>query len=463
MKKENTRKNLIPPSVYRISEMTQMIVKETPIGTNLGLYDGLMTMMGGHLLSSRGALVPALDQAGLERARVKRSWQAMAHGAWDVNELLKELHEEVIAEGRWQAMTVDGYRVKALDTVGFFRPKLKGCRTKHYDSQANRALPAMGFGILADIGKVGEQPVSMSRQIVRATGRASSEEGLMAHLARETSALLNEQDLTTADRKFSPLKMLHGGHKRLVLRRPKNMTMRRAAPPAYKGVGRKPTRGDVVRPLPRTHDGKLIPATPPDAAQQWKHTEVKDGQPREITLHAKVWSNLRLPPQKNWTKTETQLAQRTAWTVITVKHPDFKEPLVILLNMDLSPQHAYQVVRGRWGIEQPPLIAKQLLGTHRQFVHAKDMCFRLPELSLLAAGILVHVAATQPAQPTGWWDRHPQPTAGRLRRRLSKVGFLDLPRLDQLREKHSRTDHLPTGFNAALAARRTRRGNVSEN
>lgn len=440
-----------------------MIVKEAPIGTNLGLYGGLMTMMSGHLLSSRGALIPALDQARLTREQSRRVWQAMAHGAWQVNDLLNALHEHVKAAGAWQPATVGEYTVKALDTVGFFRPRLKGCRTTHYDSRADRALPAMGFGLLADIGKVGEQAVSLTRQVVRASGKASSEEGLMAHLAQETSRLLNSHDLTTADRKFSPLTLLKAGHKRLVLRRPKNMTMRRAEPPAYRGVGRKPTQGAVVRPLPRTHKGKRIPATPPDATHEWEHVEVRHGRRRVVRLKAQMWHNLRLPPQSGWSRAEKQLAQRTAWTVIAVKHPDFDEPLVILLNLDLSAEQAYQVIRSRWSIEQPPLVAKQLLGTHRQFVHAAEMRYRLPELSLLGAAILTYTAAAQSAHPAGWWDRQPQRTAGRLRRQLSKVDFRELPRLDQLREKRSRTDHLPTGFHAALAATRVRRSQISEN
>lgn len=72
---------------------------------------------------------------------------------------------------------------------------------------------------------------------------------------------------------------------------------------------------------------------------------------------------------------------------------------------------------------------------------------RLPELALLAGSILSFLAATLPAQPTGFWDRHPQRTPGRLRRVLQGLPFpqsYSLP--PPLRKKASVTDHLPKGI-----------------
>lgn len=437
------------PAVAETLELTQLIVMDQPIGTNLGLYYGLLTLQGGHLLASRGALIPALTAAGLDRQTTKRTWQALAEGCWQGNELLANLATQVHADTRWRPLQVGAYHVKALDTVGFFRPKLHGCQTKHYDSQADRALPAISLGLCADLGRVGDQPVAVPVHLTRATGRASREEALMARLAREAAQAITEQDIVTADRKFSPLTLLHAGIRQLVLRRPKNMTMRRADPPAYCGRGRKPEYGHVVRPLPRTHGKHTLPATLPDT--EWEWTQVERG--RTFQLKAQIWFNLRLPIQKRWSRAERELARHTPWTVMVIQHPSYDTPLVVLLNLALEPAQAYQVVRGRWGIEQVPLVAKQLLGTHRQFVHADEMRFRLPELAVVAAGILTYTAACHTPLPTGWWDRRPRPTAGRLRRQLAKVDFQAQPRLGQLREKHSATQHLPVGFNAALALR----------
>jgi hypothetical protein len=70
----------------------------------------------------------------------------------------------------------------------------------------------------------------------------------------------------------------------------------------------------------------------------------------------------------------------------------------------------------------------------------------LPELDILAGSILSFLAATIPAIPTGFWDRKPKRTPGRLRRSLlgkpfPKDGILS----GQFREKKSVTAHLPKG------------------
>ena len=102
--------------------------------------------------------------------------------------------------------------------------------------------------------------------------------------------------------------------------------------------------------------------------------------------------------------------------------------------------------RDRWPVEGLPLWAKQMLGAARQFVFAPESRQRLPEIALLAGSILAYTAATHPALPTGFWDRAPQPTAGRLRRVLAQVHFQDLQGLpQQLRKKPSPTAHLPKG------------------
>jgi hypothetical protein len=109
----------------------------------------------------------------------------------------------------------------------------------------------------------------------------------------------------------------------------------------------------------------------------------------------------------------------------------------------------FQLYLDRWPVEEVPLVCKQLLGLQRQFVFAAAARFRLPALGLIAANILAHLAAGLPALPTGFWDRQPRRTPGRLRRVLSQAGFpKEYPLDGQLREKHSVSAHLPKGVAA---------------
>jgi hypothetical protein len=95
-------------------------------------------------------------------------------------------------------------------------------------------------------------------------------------------------------------------------------------------------------------------------------------------------------------------------------------------------------------------------GAHRQFVFAPESCFRLPELSLLAGSIQTYLAATWPPIPTGFWDRAPKCTPGRLRTWLARTTFSDLLPLvpGRIRKKPSVTIHLPKGIHAHRRSKR---------
>ena len=105
------------------------------------------------------------------------------------------------------------------------------------------------------------------------------------------------------------------------------------------------------------------------------------------------------------------------------------------------------------------MVAKQMLGLHRQFVFAPESCQRLPELAMLVGNILSYLALVLPPIPTGFWDRRPQKTTGRLRRVLARSEFPQVA-LNQgsIRKKNSVTAHLPKG----IAAHRRQKQSPSE-
>ena len=68
---------------------------------------------------------------------------------------------------------------------------------------------------------------------------------------------------------------------------------------------------------------------------------------------------------------------------------------------------------------------------------------------MLVSNVLSYLALVLPTMPTGFWDRFPQKTTGRLRRRLARTHF---PKVAlnhrQIRKKNSVTAHLPKGIAA---------------
>ena len=126
-------------TVYRISTMLSSVLQEVPVGTNLALFHLLWTLLSGRLLTSRGAVVPALADFGLPAPAVRRAWAALAYGDWECGALLARWRALVLAAGQWQPRCHGGYRPVAADLVGFFRPRLQDCPTTHYSSPAGKA------------------------------------------------------------------------------------------------------------------------------------------------------------------------------------------------------------------------------------------------------------------------------------------------------------------------------------
>jgi hypothetical protein len=419
--------------LYRINSFLSHVVADVPIGTNLGLFHLLWMLVSGHLLQSRGAVIPGLAAFGLPAAAVRRAWAALAYGHWRTAVLLAAWQQVIQGDGHWQAHRHGGYRPVACDLVGFWRPRLHGCPTKHYCAAAGKALPAISLGITARVGGVGSQRLAVPCLVVRADAEAPGDPALQRQLLQHTQGLLAPDEALVTDRGF-PLAQLHEARiTQYVSRAPSNFTARRACPSPYCGKGRRPTKGPLVRPLPRTYKGRTIAATPPDRRETWQ-----GGTPEApYIVSAQYWDHLVLPDAPPGAPT---------FTCMVIRDPRFADPLVLNTPLPLSGAQAQAMYRDRWPVEGLPLWAKQMLGAARQFVFAPESRQRLPEVALLAGSILAYTAATHPALPTGFWDRAPRPTAGRLRRVLARVHFQDLQGLpEHLRKKQSPTAHLPTG------------------
>lgn len=389
-------------------------------------------LVSGALHDSRGALFPALHSIGLTDAAVRRAWAAFRYGDWAIEAMLLTWQVHVEGQTHWQAQRYAGYSVKAVDITAYWRPTLKGLKSQHYDAQADRALPAVVFGLVGRVGRVGEHRMALLTNLIRADLSDPSETAVQTQLLKQVALGLADDEMPVFDAGFKPKALQEAGLPRFVVRLAKNFTARRNFLPEYSG-GRPPEYGELVRPLARCYNGKQIEATMPDRTETW--------QQHDLEFRAECWDDLVLTELK-------PSADHKTFTVAAIYDPRFEEPSLLACPLKLSGADLQGLYYDRWPIEQLPLAAKHMVGAHRQFVFAEESCYRLPELSLLAGSIQTYLAATLPPIPTGFWDRQPKSTPGRLRRWLARTTFSDLPPLTQgrIRKKASVTDHLPKGI-----------------
>lgn len=381
-------------ALYQTIQALEQVVKNLPVGTNLALLHLMWAIINGSFLKSRGAVHSALAEAGFNKEEIRRSWQALRHGTWSIGELIGQWRELVLSEGKWQKREYEGYRPLAVDITTFWRPRLAGWGGKFFHRLANRAVKGVGFGVITQIGEVERQRLPLLKRIIRVKQKDESEAQLKASILRQVSLYLDAGEVFVHDAGMSVREAQTAGIPRFVIRLAVNCTGRRNRLPPKKKRGRRSEYGDKVRPLPRQRKGgSLIPATTPEVTARFGYA----GR----TIQAQGWHNLVRSDQK------VVQAQQT-FSIWVFVDPLYLDPLVLATNLSASAETILRLYLDRWPVEQPPLVAKQMLGLQRQFVFAPVSCMRLPELALLTGNILTYLAAILPPLPTGFWDRHPK-------------------------------------------------------
>jgi len=350
-------------------------------------------MLNGSFLSSRGAIFPALQASGFDEQMSRRSWSAFRYGSWTIEKLIEVWRRHVLSEGQWQSHRYEGYRPLAVDWTAFWRPQLKGWAGKMFNGLANRALPGVGFGVVVDVGHVGEQRLPLLHRILRIEGEDISESGLKKKTLQWVGLELAEDEIAILDAGVKVSQCRDAGIERFVLRLASNCTGRRNFLPKRNKRGRPREKGEIVRPLARTRKGNTIAASKPDLQLSFTW------QGREIQVHG--WQDLVSSDLKPDPDHDT-------FDIWVFFDPAYQDPLVLATNVALKPESVFALYLDRWPVEQVPLAAKQMIGLHRHFVFAPQSCLRLPELALLAGNVLTYLAAVLPAMPTGFWDRHPK-------------------------------------------------------
>jgi len=408
------------------------LTKDLPVGTNLALLQFFWMLVSGALLPQRGALFPALQAIGLSEDATRRAWAAFRQGAWQTAIILRLWQAQIEGLPDWQVHRHEGYRAITVDVTAFWRPALRTCPSKHYHPAANRALPAVIFGVVGAVGQIGGQRLACPLAFERVHPKDPSEGRLWQILLRWVRRHLAAEDVAVMDAGVKLADVHAAELENYLLRLATNFTAHRSKPAPYRGKGRRPVYGEKIRPLERSYKGKTIAASSPDQVETWAENGV--------AMRAEIWEDLSLPGV-------TPGPQAKTFRVYAIYDPAYTTPWLLATPLKLKAATVKAMYQDRWPVEQIPLAAKQMVGAHRQFVHADESIQRLPELALLAGSILSYLAATAPLAPTGFWDRQPKRTPGRFRRMLMGKPFpqsYPLPR--QIRKKASVTGHLPKGI-----------------
>jgi hypothetical protein len=363
---------------------------------------------------------------------IRRAWAAFRGGVWQTAVVLKLWQVQITGMPGWQVHRHEGYRVVGVDTTAFWRPTLHKCPSKHYHPGAQRALPAVVFGIVGEVGEIGGQRIACPRTFERVHPKDPSESRLWSDLLRHLKKTLAVDEIVVVDAGVKVSDLQEAQIERYVLRLATNFTARRNVLPEHLGKGRKPVYGQRIRPLERRYKDKTLAKSLPDREETWSEAE--------RLMRAEIWEGVVLPDV-------TPNEQAKTFNVYAIYDPAYPTPWVLATPLKLKATTVKAIYQDRWPVEQIPLAAKQMVGAHRQFVYADESIQRLPELALLAGSILTFLAATAPLAPTGFWDRQPKRTPGRFRRSLMGKPFpYSYPLPVQLRKKTSVTAHLPKGF-----------------
>ena len=457
---KTTQSNTPTQADYRILSLIEQMMAVVPKGTALGLCDLISAMLSGYFIESGGAVMPAVDlflrqevaDEAERTARSRRAAKALTYGSYNLKELIDKLREIVQAEGIWQPIIIQGYRIMPVDGTAYRRAAVKKLKSKAYFSDTNRAVPAEPIGMIGIVGKVNEQRIALLKNVVVTDVKTNDSVADKKALYRLVEGCQEEDEISVFDAGFRLVEAAEAGIERCLMRLATNCTFGKTVgeiPERTAAKGPTPTqyKAEIVRPLERTHGENTIPAHPADEI-----CSITDELGEEIVVH--IWQRVYFLERHLKKVQEGKKAglRQMPIKVMAIYHPAYDKPLLIgTFVLALEPAAGNKIYGTRWPIEGLPQTGKYILsgggGTH--YVHHPTAMQRLPTLSLIFGSLLKYAAATLPPLRTGFWDRKPKPTYGRLLRHLKKVG---ISLSEQLFKKESVTDHLPVGYEAIRLA-----------
>ena len=390
------------------------------------------------LFEQPGCGVSALLALGLSAAQIRRSSQAMRTGVWSSDELVLRWQAWVAAHSSWRPDTYEGYQPLAVDITAFWRPRLQGWlgkffyrvapgRQRHWFRVGGPSWPQRRPTLAAAQADHPRRAGYAHREPVQGPGAQAGWERVAAH-----EVVVHDAGATLADMQTAQVA-------RYVVRLDRNCTARRNVLPSRSGRQGRPTEyGAHVRPLARSYKAHQLAATPPDVMTQFIHAG------RSIQVEG--WRNVVRSDQK--------VAAANALLTIWVYHdPLYQDPLVLGTNLTAQAATIFQCIR--------PLAGR------RSATGVQAVTGPAPPVCNCGRGTFPPAGTGPPGgehpgafggglarTATGFWDRQPRRTPGRLRRVLGQAGFpKEYPLAGRIREKQQSPPIYPKGSQHIAAAK----------
>jgi hypothetical protein len=221
--------------------------------------------------------------------------------------------------------------------------------------------------VVVQVGQIANQRAPLLSKLIRAEG-CHREAGLKRRLLAWVRAHLGPAEVAVCDAGIRLQQMQAAGVPRFVLRLAKNCTVRRNELPPRQGRGRPLEYGQLLRPLARNYKDHALPASQPDVCGTFGVEDEQGASAVTVRFHG--WLEVVGAQQKVAGDIETV-------TIWLFWDPRFRDPLVLATNVA--------------SIEN--------ITSH----------------SLLLGNVLTIMAMLLPPIPSGYWDRQPRKTTGRLR------------------------------------------------
>ncbi len=267
----------------KMIQAIEYVVKPLSVGTNIAMLHLMWAMVSGAFLQSRGAVHTALKLSGRRDEQIRRSGNALREGQWQIRELITRWREWVMSQKGWEVREYEGWRAVSCDVVVFPRLKLKGWVAKLYRGTFGKAVKAVGFGVIVDVGQYGQKRVALLRQIVRCKNTKDSEAQLQTDLLKAGANALGDKGVFVHDAGVSVRAVQTAGIERYVIRAAKNCVARWSYLP--KKVHGNRQYGELIRPLARTRKGKETAATNDP-------TEETTFQYKQRTIRVQRWQDV---------------------------------------------------------------------------------------------------------------------------------------------------------------------------